>query len=96
MKKHITNKQKRKYLKEHGWIQLWSDDNWISKERYEKGDYNNPDWQGLSTEQAFEIEMEYGMLDTEEFKWGGKDITYDRLVKKVKDIQKKKETSKKK
>jgi hypothetical protein len=95
MKKELTIKEKRKYLEAHGWTQLWSNDNWVVKERYEKDDYTNPDLQGLSTEQAFEVEMEYGITDpVSEKKWGGKNMTYERLKERVKELQKKKETKK--
>ena len=42
---------KRTFLKQHDWETLWSDDNWV-----EIG-VNNPDWCGVSTDEAFEIEM---------------------------------------
>lgn len=90
MEKQMTLKEKRKYLESHGWMQLWSNDNWLVKERYENGDYANPDWQGLSTEQAYNVEMEYGTPDVvPEKKWGGKGMTYERLKKRVKEIRKK-------
>ena len=56
MKNELTVRQKRRYLKSHGWYQLWDKDNWLVKDK----EYNNPDWQGLNTEDAFNIEMEYG------------------------------------
>lgn len=86
----MTIREKRKYLEAHGWMQLWSKDNWVVKERYEKGDYTNSDWQGLSTEQAFKIEIEHGTPDVvPEKKWGGKGVTFERLKKKVEKLRKK-------
>jgi hypothetical protein len=56
MKNELTISQKRRYLKSHGWYQLWDKDNWLVKDK----EYNNPDWQGLDTEDAFNMEIEYG------------------------------------
>jgi hypothetical protein len=87
MNEKLTIKEKRKYLLEHGWYQAWNEDNWLSAER----EYSNPDWQGLDTESAFEVEMEFGKKDPDtekDFICGGKDITYTRLINKVKELQK--------
>jgi len=93
MKKELTIREKRKYLKSHGWSQLWSNDNWIITEKYLRGEYTNPDWQGLSTEQAFKYETEFGEHEIEKV-WGGKETTFERLKKKVNDIQKKRQDKK--
>jgi hypothetical protein len=87
MNKELTIKEKRKYLLKHGWYQAWDKDNWLSAEK----EYFNPDWQGLDTESAFEVEMEFGKKDhrlEEDFICGGEGITYNQLINKVKELQK--------
>lgn len=91
MKKELTKTQKRKYLRTHGWFQLWGGDDWLVTERYDRGDYTYPDKQGLSTDKAFKIEMEFGEPEIEKV-WGGKETTFKRLKKKVSDIQKKRQS----
>lgn len=89
MEKELTIREKRKYLKSHGWFQNWGKDDWLSIQRYENDDYTNPDKQGLSTEEAYKIEMELKTSDPEEKVWGGKETTYQRLKKKATEIRKK-------
>jgi hypothetical protein len=45
----MTIEKMREYLKQNGWYQLWSDDNWLQ----EGVNYTNPDWAGMSTEMAY-------------------------------------------
>ena len=47
----VSIEQKREYLKEHGWYQLRSDDNWLQHNYV----YKNPDTSGTPTERAYEI-----------------------------------------
>lgn len=53
--------EKVKFLKEHGWEQHWSDDNWIPPSlvnRWKSGDYSfDIDRAGCSTERAYRIQL---------------------------------------
>ena len=53
--------KKVKFLKEHGWEQHWSDDNWISPElikRWDSGDHSfDIDRAGCSTERAYAFQV---------------------------------------
>lgn len=46
----ITIEEKAQYLRDNGWYTAWSENNWLQ----EGIKYNNPDWAGKSTEQAYE------------------------------------------
>jgi len=46
----LTFKEKQQWLRENGWYTLWNEDNWL--QRYET--YANPDWEGMSTDRAYE------------------------------------------
>lgn len=46
----LTIEEKRKWLSENGWIQGWSNEDWLQKGIT----YTNPDYAGMGTEQAFE------------------------------------------
>lgn len=52
--KEITIEEKRDWLKNNGWYSLWSEDNWLQKDKH----YNNPDCAGMSTEKAYEYANE--------------------------------------
>lgn len=52
--KELTIEEKREWLKEHGWYQLWNEDNWLKS----GVNYSNPDWAGMSTESAYDIAMD--------------------------------------
>lgn len=52
--KELTTEDKAKILKENGWYQLWSEDNWLERDK----SYTNIDWAGLSTKEAFEKYLE--------------------------------------
>ena len=46
---------KVQWLMDNGWYTLWSDDNWLQRDRK----YSNPDWAGMSTENAYEYAMNH-------------------------------------
>jgi hypothetical protein len=50
MNNDLTLKEKQKILKNNGWYQLWTDDNWLQTNKH----YSNPDMAGMSTEQAYQ------------------------------------------
>lgn len=45
----LTREEKRKYVLEHGWVELWSDDNFLRKNKQ----YVDVDKSGVSLETAF-------------------------------------------
>ncbi len=45
----ITREEKRKYVLEHGWVELWSEDNFVRKDKQ----YIDIDRSGVSLETAF-------------------------------------------
>jgi len=50
----LTIEEKRKWLSENGWIQGWSNEDWLQKGR----NYTRPDYAGMSTENAFKYAQE--------------------------------------
>jgi hypothetical protein len=50
--KEEEREQKRKYLLEQGWYQLWHKDNWLQRGKR----YEDPDRSGLTTESAYQMQ----------------------------------------
>lgn len=77
MKKELTIEEKREYLKDHGWFQTYDDEAWI-----DSSDINLTE---MSTQEAFEMEKEFrGIFPESNFICGGKDMTFKRLIERVK------------
>jgi len=51
----MSNKEKKRkqdFLKKHGWVTHWSDDNWVRQRWIDEG--KNVDWMGYNLNNAYE------------------------------------------